>query len=65
MLFNIRLGDSQDVQRALFVACLTLFAIFLVKLFNARLHFIKLKRQGLVRSHSLLWHIDASQWAKH
>ena len=50
MLFNIGLGDSHDIQRALFVACFTLFAIFLVKLFNARMHFVKLKRQGLVRS---------------
>ena len=51
MVFNIGLEDSQDIQRALNIACLTLFAIFLVKLFNARMHFIKLKRQGLVRSH--------------
>ena len=52
MLFNIRLGDSQRILPALFVLCITLFAIFAVKLFNARMHFIKLKRQGLVSSHS-------------
>ena len=51
MKSNIGLGDSQGIQGALFVTCLTLLAIFLVKLFNARMHFIKLKRQGLVRSH--------------
>ena len=53
MLSNIGLGDDQDIQRALIVAFLTLFAIFLAKLFNARMHFIKSKRQGLVRSHSI------------
>ena len=51
MFFNTELEDSQNIQRALGFAFLTLFAIFLVKLFNARMHFIKLKRQGLVRSH--------------
>ena len=46
-------GNLRDIQRALFVACLSLFAIFLVKLYNARMQFIKmqkLQKQGLVRN---------------
>ena len=43
-------GNLQDIQQALFVACLTLFAIFLVKLFSARMQFIKMQKQGLVRN---------------
>ena len=62
MLFNIGLGGSQDIQRALFVACLTLFAVFLVKLFNARMNFIKLKRQGLVRRHFIALAYGSFTW---
>ena len=43
-------GNLQDIQRALLVACLSLFALFLVKLFNARMRFIKMQKQGLVRN---------------
>lgn len=48
MSFKIGPGNFQDIRRALFVACLGLFAIFLVKLFNARMQFIKMKNKGLV-----------------
>ena len=48
MSFEVGPGQFQDIQRALFVACLSLFTIFLVKLFNARMHFIKMKKKGLV-----------------
>ena len=41
MHFKIGPGSFQDIRGALFVAGLSLFAIFLVKLFNARMQFIK------------------------
>ena len=48
MQFQTRLGSLQHFQQAVLLACLSLLAIFVVKLYNARMRFIKLKRQGLV-----------------
>lgn len=50
MKFKINLGSFQQLQQALAIAGLSLFASFLLGLFNARVRFIKLRKQGLVRS---------------
>ena len=46
--------NLQRVQNALLVIFLSLFGIFLVKLYKARLRMIKLKNEGLV-SHISDW----------
>lgn len=48
MHFETGLGSFHHLQQALLVAFLSLLAIFVVKLYNARVRFIKLKKQGLV-----------------
>ena len=50
MFFDISLGSFQHFQRAIAVVCMSIVAIFLVNLYKARLRFIKLKKQGLVRT---------------
>lgn len=48
MHFQVRLGSFQHSQQAVLLACLTVLAIFVVKLYNARVRFMRLKEQGLV-----------------
>ncbi len=48
MLFDNGWERFHGVQNVLLVLCLSLSAIFLVNLYEARRRFIKLKTQGLV-----------------
>lgn len=48
MHFDTGLGSSDHLQHVLLVALLTPLAIFAVRLYNARVKFIHLKKQGLV-----------------
>lgn len=48
MIFETRRANLGLSSQALVLACLSLFAFFLFRLYNARSRFIKLRRQGLV-----------------
>ena len=50
MHLNIGQEIVRHFEQALLLACFTLLAIFIPKLYNARVRFINLRRQGLVRT---------------
>lgn len=50
MHLEIGPGIVQHLEQALLIACFTLLTIFVLKLYNARVRFTRLKRQGLVRT---------------
>ena len=60
MFFNVGLGSSQQIQRAVAVVCASILAIFLVNLYKARLRIIKLQKQGLVRACQYSHHMTTS-----
>ena len=51
MAVDIALGSFKQWQHAIAIACISLLALFLYNLYKARMKFVKLRRQGLVRSY--------------
>lgn len=56
MAITTDLGQLQVLQHAVTVASFSLVVAFLVNLYKARLRFIELKKQGLVRNPPPSWH---------
>ena len=48
MQLQNQMGSFRHLQQALLIACLSLLAIFVFKLYNARVRFIELRKKGLV-----------------
>ena len=57
MQLQNQMGSFPYLQQALLIACLSLLAIFVVKLYNARARFIELRKKGLVSHISQGLHI--------